>query len=61
MTVTIGSTEETRRAWDRYAASLQGKSGAEYEQAEALAWTQLQADLGEQGADDAAVRPDPVE
>jgi hypothetical protein len=61
MTVTIGSTEETRRAWDRYAAALQGKSGAEYEEAEARAWERLQDDLGDQAHDDSTVRRDPVE
>ena len=60
MTTVAGNLEqETRRAWGDYAESLRGLEGAEYDQAEAAAWDQLQATLQALGApialDDPAV------
>ena len=39
--------EDQRRAWADYADRLRGLEGEEYERAEAEAWEDLQAALGE--------------
>ena len=49
-TLTPHLQQETRRAWSDYADRLRGLEGAEYDQAEAEAWEQLQATLQALGA-----------
>jgi hypothetical protein len=43
--------ERTREAWERYAVTLHGLSGAEYEAAEREAWELLQDELADVSAE----------
>jgi hypothetical protein len=54
-TVARRTEEETRRAWDEYAASLQGLEGAAYEDAEREAWTRLQDKLSAEAESDSSI------
>jgi hypothetical protein len=45
--------ERTRGAWATYALTTAGLEGGEYDEAEAMAWSALQAELRDIAADEA--------